>query len=172
MADPIRPLRLGTVVWFGSLEFMALGCEYDMVLLTPRAPPAGDNIAHRQPGRRRRSGRRSRHARQARREWDYFDATRTQGCAPHSADIPCPAVGTESLAGDLSSLSLGRGETPVVRSDVPSSSSAPPLPEESTQAERSPAVAPSPYLFGLKNIAAAYAFAYASVHTEPSGHHQ
>ena len=38
--------------------------------------------------------------------------------------------------------------------------------------EQSPAVAPSPYLFGLKNIAAAYAFTYASVHAEPSGHHQ
>ena len=33
-------------------------------------------------------------------------------------------------------------------------------------------MAPSPYLFGLKNIAAAYAFAYASAHAEPSGHHQ
>jgi len=172
MADPIRPLRLGTVVWFGSLEFMSLGCEYDMVLLTPRAPPAGDDVAHRQHGRRRRPGRRSCHARQARRERDYSDATRTQGYAPHSADIPCPAVGTESLAGDLSSLSLGKGETPVARSDVPSSSSALPLPEESTQAERSPAVAPSSYLFGLKNIAAAYAFTYAFAHVEPSGHHQ
>ena len=33
MADPVRPLRLGTVIWFGSLEFMSLGYEYDMVLL-------------------------------------------------------------------------------------------------------------------------------------------
>ena len=33
-------------------------------------------------------------------------------------------------------------------------------------------MAPSPYPFGLKNIAAAYAFAYASMHAEPSGHHQ
>ena len=37
MVDSVRPLRLGTVVWFGSLEFMSLGHEYDMVLLTPRA---------------------------------------------------------------------------------------------------------------------------------------
>ena len=35
MADPVRPLRLGTVIWFESLEFMSLGHEYDMVLLTP-----------------------------------------------------------------------------------------------------------------------------------------
>ena len=33
-------------------------------------------------------------------------------------------------------------------------------------------MAPSPYLFGLKNIAATYAFAYASAHAEPSGRHQ
>ena len=44
--------------------------------------------------------------------------------------IPCPAVGTESLVRDLSSLSLGRGKTPVARSDVLPSSSAPPPPKE------------------------------------------
>ena len=33
-------------------------------------------------------------------------------------------------------------------------------------------MAPSPYPFGLKNITAAYAFAYASAHAEPSEHHQ
>ena len=86
--------------------------------------------------------------------------------------MPCLAVGIESLVGDLSSLSLGRGKTPVARSDVPSSSSAPPHPEKSTQAERNPAVAPSPYPFGLNNIAAAYAFAYTSAHAEPSGRHR
>jgi len=134
---------------------MSLGYEYDMVLLTPKAPPADDDVTHRQPGRRRHLGRRSRHARQAQRERDYSDDTRARRYAPHSADIPCPAVGIESLAGDLSSLSLGGGETPIARSDVPLSSSAPPLLEESTQAEWSPAVAPSPYLFGLKNITAA-----------------
>ena len=46
MADPVRPLHLGTVIWFGSLEFMSLGCEYDMVLLTPRAPPTDVGIMH------------------------------------------------------------------------------------------------------------------------------
>ena len=33
-------------------------------------------------------------------------------------------------------------------------------------------MAPSSYLFGLKNITAAYAFAYGSAHAELSGHHQ
>ena len=38
--------------------------------------------------------------------------------------------------------------------------------------ERSLAMAPSPYPFGLRNAAATYASAYASTHTEPSGCHQ
>jgi hypothetical protein len=37
------PLPLGTVVWFGSLEFMSLGYDYDMVLLPPRAPSDSDS---------------------------------------------------------------------------------------------------------------------------------
>ena len=44
MADPVRPLRLGTIIWFGSLEFISLGHEYDMVLLSPRAPPTVDDV--------------------------------------------------------------------------------------------------------------------------------
>ena len=50
MADPVRPLHLGTVIWFGSLEFMSLGSEYDMVLLTPWAPPADDDSTTGSPG--------------------------------------------------------------------------------------------------------------------------
>jgi len=33
MADRFLPLCLGTVMMFGSLEFMSLGSGYDMVLL-------------------------------------------------------------------------------------------------------------------------------------------
>ena len=168
MADPMRPLRHGTVIWFGSLEFISLGREYDLVLLPPRAPLVDDGVAHQQPGRRRRPGRRSRRARQARREQDHADTARPQGDAPRSAGIPCPAVGTRSLVGDLSGLSLGRGKTPVTCSDAPSSSSAAPPPEEPTPAEQGPAMAPSPYPFGLRNAAVAYA----SAHTEPLGCHQ
>ena len=172
MVDPIRPLRLGTVIWFGSLEFMSLGREYDLVLLPPRAPLANDGITHPQPRRRRRPGRCSRHTRQARRGRDHPDTARAQGDAPRSASIPFPAVGTESLVGDLSSLSLGRGKTPATCSDAPSSSSAPPPPEEPTLAEQGPAMAPSPYPFGLRNATATFASPYASAHTEPSGRHQ
>jgi len=109
---------------------MSLGYEYDMVLLTPRAPPTDNDVIDPQPRRRRCSGRGCRRARQARRERDHPDTARAQGDAPRSAGIPCPAVGTESLVGDLSSLSLGRGKTPVARNNVLPSSSAPPPPEE------------------------------------------
>ena len=94
---------------------MSLGCEYDLVLLPPRAPLADDGIAHQQPRHRRHPSRRSRRARQARRERDHPDTARAQGDAPRSSGIPFPAVGTESLVGDLSSLSLDRGKTPVAQ---------------------------------------------------------
>ena len=38
--------------------------------------------------------------------------------------------------------------------------------------EQGPAMAPSPYPFGLRNATATFASAYASAHTEPSGRHQ
>ena len=38
--------------------------------------------------------------------------------------------------------------------------------------EPGPMMAPSPYPFGLRNAAAAYASAYASAHMEPLGRHQ
>ena len=138
-----------------------------MVLLTPRAPPTEDDTVHWQPRRRRRPGRRSRRACQAQREWDHPNSAQAQGDAPHSAGTPCPAVGTGSLVGDLSSLSLGKGRRPVACSDAPSSSSAPPPPEESTPAKQSPTMAPSPYPFGLRNATASYAYAYASIHAGP-----
>jgi len=46
MVDPIRPLHLGTMIWFGSLEFMSLGYKYDMVLLPPRALSTDGDITH------------------------------------------------------------------------------------------------------------------------------
>jgi len=36
MVDGFRPLRLSTIMMFGSLEFMSLGSSYYMVLLPPR----------------------------------------------------------------------------------------------------------------------------------------
>ena len=167
MADPVRLLRLGTVIWFGGLEFMSLGHEYDMVLLTPRAPPTDGDVTHRQPRRRRCPGGRSRRARQARREQDHHNATRIQDGMPLPTVILRPAVGTGSLAGDLSSLSLDEGKTPVAHGDAQSPSSAPSLPEEPVSAKQSPATVPSSYPFGLRNAATSYAYAYAAAHKDP-----
>ena len=125
-----------------------------------------------QPRRRQRPGRGSRSTRQARREWDRPDTTQARGNAPRSAGIPCPAVGTESLVGDLSNLSLGKEKIPATHGDASSSSSVLPPHEGPALAERRPAMAPSPYPFGLINAAAAFASAYASQHAEPSGLHQ
>jgi hypothetical protein len=36
MANPEHCLPLAMMIWFGSLEFMSLGYDYDMVLLPPR----------------------------------------------------------------------------------------------------------------------------------------
>jgi hypothetical protein len=41
------PLCIGTVIWFGSLKFMSLGYDYDMVLLPPRASSDSDPSLHR-----------------------------------------------------------------------------------------------------------------------------
>ena len=57
MADGFRPLRLGTIMMFESLEFMSLGSGYDMVLLPPRddIEPRPEPISP-QPVHGRRSG--------------------------------------------------------------------------------------------------------------------
>jgi hypothetical protein len=50
-----QPLQPGTVLRFGSLEFMSLGGGYDMILLPP---PRDNDNGDRQPARRRRNRRR------------------------------------------------------------------------------------------------------------------
>jgi hypothetical protein len=50
-----QPLQLGTLLRFGSLEFMSLDGSYDMVLLPP---PRDNDNGGRQPTRRRRNQRR------------------------------------------------------------------------------------------------------------------
>jgi hypothetical protein len=56
MADRLCPILSGTVIWFGSLEFMATGNSYDMVLLPPRTNPDAPAPQHQ---RRRRSDQRA-----------------------------------------------------------------------------------------------------------------
>ena len=57
MADGFHPLRLGTIMMFGSLEFMSLCSGYDVVLLPPRGDtePCPEPTPP-QPVRGRRSG--------------------------------------------------------------------------------------------------------------------
>jgi hypothetical protein len=53
-----RPLQPGTLLRFGSLEFMSLDGSYDMILLPP---PRDNDNGGRQPARRRRNRRRLPH---------------------------------------------------------------------------------------------------------------
>jgi hypothetical protein len=53
-----QPLQPGTVLYFGSLEFMSLDSSYDMILLPS---PRDNNSGGRQPARRRRNRRRLPH---------------------------------------------------------------------------------------------------------------
>jgi hypothetical protein len=55
MGNPQQPLQPGTVLHFGSLEFMSLDGSYDMILLPP---PRDNDNGDRQPARRRRNQRR------------------------------------------------------------------------------------------------------------------
>jgi hypothetical protein len=58
MVDSHHPLRLRTTIGFGSLEFMSLDIEYDMVLLPPALPE--DQSSCRRPYCRRRQRQRNR----------------------------------------------------------------------------------------------------------------
>ena len=76
MADGFHPLCRGTIMMFGSLEFMSLGSGYDMVLL----PPRGDDEPHSepippQPVRGRRSGHHAGAARRGCQRSRIFDPT-------------------------------------------------------------------------------------------------
>jgi hypothetical protein len=53
-----QPLQLGTMLRFGSLEFMSLDGSYDMILLPP---PRDNDNGGRQPARRQRNRRRLPH---------------------------------------------------------------------------------------------------------------
>jgi hypothetical protein len=52
MGSPQQPFQPGTMLHFGSLEFMSLHSSYDMVLLLP---PRDNDNGGRQPARRRQN---------------------------------------------------------------------------------------------------------------------
>ena len=62
MADEPRPLPAGTVLRFGSLDFVATGNGYDMELLPAEANPDTSTLSTR---RNKRSGQRARQARRS-----------------------------------------------------------------------------------------------------------
>jgi hypothetical protein len=90
MASFHHPLRLGTVIKFGSLEFMSLGIEYDMVLLP--LVPLKRLSTRRCPSRRRRQ------------RWNDINYA-THG-TPCPGDTPEMVDGIDSLASDLANISI------------------------------------------------------------------
>ena len=76
MADGFHPLGFGTIMMFGSLEFMSLGSSYDMVLLPPcgDAEPCPEPIPQ-QSVRGRRSGHHAGGARRGRQRSRISDPT-------------------------------------------------------------------------------------------------
>jgi len=90
MADGFHPLRLGTIMMFGSLKFMSLGSGYDMVLLPPRddAEPHLEPIPP-QPVRGRRSGHHAGGARRGRQRSRISDpTTEARACPALPSHIP------------------------------------------------------------------------------------
>jgi hypothetical protein len=105
MANLQHPLRLDTVIWFWSLEFMSLGIEYDMVFLPPR------HLAdtQEQPELRPRP---LRHRRQRRNNHNHIT-----GSAPCPVDALGLANDIDSLARDLASVSPTLGASTPTRVD-------------------------------------------------------
>src|SRR5688500_17272854 len=99
-----QPLQPGTVLHFGSLEFMSLDGSYDMILLPP---PRDNDNGGRQPARRRRNRRRLPRV-----------AEEQHSSSPRP--LPRPRRrrrGNQGQAG-------GRASSAVVRVDVPSTPTA------------------------------------------------
>jgi hypothetical protein len=115
MAGFHHPLTLVTVIRFGSLEFMSLGIEYDMVLLPP-GPLANTQerlSVHPRLSRRRRQ-RRSNHN----------CVTRGTPCADEALGL---ADDIDSLARDLADVSVTHGASSATRASPTTTLLAPPL---------------------------------------------
>jgi hypothetical protein len=91
-----HPLRLGKVIRFGSLEFMSLRIEYDMVLLPPG--PLTNTQEH--PCARSNPSRRRRHKRS--------NHSRATGGTPCPGRAPRLTNDIDSLARNLAHVSITR----------------------------------------------------------------
>jgi hypothetical protein len=97
MASFHHPLRLGTVIKFGSLEFMSLDIEYDMVFLPP--------IPLERPSTRRRP------CRCRRQRWNNRShATQDTPCR---SEAPRMADGVDSLSKDLANTNISPEAPPA-----------------------------------------------------------
>jgi hypothetical protein len=92
-----HPLRLGTVIRFGSLELMSVGIEYDMVLLPPgpRANTQGQpDVCPRHPHHRKQ-------------RWSNHNRTNRGVLCPD--EVPRLTNDADSLARDLANVSIMPG---------------------------------------------------------------
>ena len=195
MADGFHPLRRGTIMMFGSLEFMSLGSGYDMVLLPPRgdAEPRPEPIPP-QSVRGRRSGHHAGGARRGRQRSRISDPTteaRVRLALPphiphqiahssgstwargraHGASSSAPRTNRGSSRPPIPPRSKGNARLPPApqKGDKGASSSRPPPPTDGGET-----AAPPELPFGLRNAAATYASSVStslSAYADLPGHH-
>jgi len=178
MADGFHPLRRGTIMMFGSLEFMSLGSGYDMVLLPPcgHVGPRPEPIPP-QSVRGRRSGHHVGAAQRWRQRSRISDPTteaRVRLALPphiphqiahssgstwargraHGASSSAPRTNRGSSRPPIPPRSKGNARLPPApqKGDKGASSSRPPPSTEGGEI-----VAPPELPFGLRNAAATYA---------------
>jgi hypothetical protein len=154
------PLPLDTVVWFGSLEFMSLGYDYDMVLLPLRALSDSDSSSRcqrhgRQPGHQGHHSCRAHRMRRARK--NPRPCSGTGGDSPSSPKSSHPTARIGSLARDLPGMHLAVGKAPLAqgvstgqRSRGSSRSMGP------ASVTGGPTAVPSSFPYGLSNAAMGY----------------
>jgi hypothetical protein len=114
MVNLQHPLRLCTVIWFGSLEFMSLSIEYDMVLLPPRHMVD----AQEQPDFRPLPPRRTR--------WRRNNHNRTAGNATCPVDTLGLTNNADFLARDLTNVYIMPGVSVTTWGALASTLLAPP----------------------------------------------
>jgi hypothetical protein len=129
MADSEHPLPLATVIWFGSLEFISLGYDYDMVLFLPRHPTNHDHELSQRRGalRRYHRSRRARIARRRHTQRSHHHHHPEEGDMMLRSSAPQPDTHAVSLIEDLRRMSLATDETSVGHPVIPPSAAAPPV---------------------------------------------
>jgi hypothetical protein len=154
------PHPLGTVIWFGSLEFMSLGYAYDMVLLPPRSP-SDDNSSPRRQKRGRQPGHQGHHSHHARHmRWvrkNPHACSGIEGDSPSSPKSSHPTAKIGSLVRDMRGTHLATGTTLLAHgASARRCSRGSSRPVGSAPATRGIVVVPSSFPYGLNNVATGY----------------